>query len=163
GPCVAKKSEVIDSIGTNNADYALTFEELRAMFDAKEIHPEDYKEMELQQGSIYGKEFAKAGGVTAAVVEAFKEQGENPDVKVRQCNGAAECKKALMLLKAGKLPEDFIEGMACIGGCVNGPGTLVNEMDARKDRAALLSKADDRKIQENLEAYKEYDFSMHYK
>ncbi|MEG2513171.1 MAG: 4Fe-4S dicluster domain-containing protein [Acetivibrio sp.] len=163
GPCVAKKSEVIDSIGTHNADYALTFEELRAMFDAKEIHPEDYKEMELQQGSIYGKEFAKAGGVTAAVVEAFKEQGENPDVKVRQCNGAAECKKALMLLKAGKLPEDFIEGMACIGGCVNGPGTLVNEMDARKDRAALLSKADDRKIQENLEAYKEYDFSMHYK
>lgn len=162
GPCIAKKSEVIDSIGTENADYALTFDELRAMFDAKGINPADYEE-EFQQGSIYGKEFARSGGVTAAVVEALKEQGETENVKVRQCNGAAECKKALMLLKVGKLPEDFIEGMACLGGCVNGPGTLVDEMAAKKDRAALLAKADKRNIRESLDNIKDYEFSMHRK
>ncbi len=163
GPCIAKKSEVIDSIGTNNADYVLTFEELRAMFAAKQIDPEEYEEKELQQGSIYGKEFARAGGVTAAVVEALAEQEENINIKVRECNGAAECKKALMQLKAGKLPEDFIEGMACMGGCVNGPGTTIGELEAKKDRAALLSKADKRNIEENLNEYKDYQFSLHRK
>jgi len=163
GPCIAKKSEVIDSIGTNNADYVLTFEELRAMFAAKQIDPEEYEEKELQQGSIYGKEFARAGGVTAAVVEALAEQEENINIKVRECNGAAECKKALMQLKVGKLPEDFIEGMACMGGCVNGPGTTISELEAKKDRAALLSKADKRNIEENLNEYKDYQFSLHRK
>lgn len=163
GPCIAKKSEVIDSVGTNNADYALTFEELRAMFSAKQVQPEDYKEQNLQQGSIYGKEFARAGGVTAAVLEALMEQGENTQIKVRECNGAAECKKALMQLKIGKLPEDFIEGMACVGGCVNGPGTTIDELGARKDRATLLSRADKRSIEENLSGYQEASFSMHRK
>lgn len=163
GPCIAKKSEVIDSIGTDNADYALTFEELRAMFAAKKIDLEEYEEEELQQGSIYGKEFAKAGGVTAAVVESLKEQELNPDIKVRECSGSAECKKALTLLKVGRLPEDFIEGMACIGGCVNGPGNTLSEMEAKKGRQALLSKADKRNIKENLENYKDYKFSMHRK
>ena len=163
GPCIAKKSEVIDSIGTNNADYALTFDELRAMFAAKQIDPEEYEAKELQQGSIYGKEFARSGGVTAAVVEALTEQEEIINIKVRECNGAAECKKALMQLKAGRLPEDFMEGMVCMGGCVNGPGTAISELEAKKDRAALLAKADKRNIKENLNEYKDFQFSMHRK
>lgn len=162
GPCIAKKSEVIDSIGKDNADYALTFEELRAMFAAKEVNPASYTE-ELQQGSIYGKRFANAGGVTAAVLEALKEQGECTDIKVNKCNGAAECKKALMMLKIGRLPEDFIEGMACVGGCVNGPGSTKSELEAKKDREALLAKADARTIKEALDAEKATDIFMHRK
>lgn len=164
GPCIAKKSEVIDSIGTGNADYALTFEELNCMLEAKGINPADYKEEELQQGSIYGKRFGNAGGVTKAVAEALKELNECSDITVRQCNGAAECKKALMLLKVGKLPEDFMEGMACEGGCVNGPGSVRPELQAKKDREALLSKADDREIVPTITPYyEEYKFSMHRK
>ena len=49
---------------------------------------------------------------------------ENTDVKVARCNGAAECKKALLLMKVGKLPEDFVEGMACVGGCVAVPAGI---------------------------------------
>lgn len=162
GPCVAKKSEVIDSIGTNNADYALTFEELRAMFEAKRIQPADYQE-DLQQGSIYGKRFGNSGGVTAAVVEALKEQEKSADIKVRVCNGAEECKKALLLLKVGKLPEDFIEGMACMGGCVAGPGAGKTELESRKDREALLKTADNRTIQEVLEPIREKQVPMHRK
>ncbi|MFA9463769.1 MAG: 4Fe-4S dicluster domain-containing protein [Velocimicrobium sp.] len=161
GPCIAKKSEVIDSVGTNNADYALTFEELRAMFAARQIHLEEYEAESIQQGSVYGKEFARAGGVTAAVLEALNEEGANTDINVRQCNGAAECKKALMLLKVSKLPEDFIEGMACVGGCVNGPGTTISEQEAKKDRATLLGRADKRSIEENLKEYRDHSFSMH--
>jgi ferredoxin hydrogenase large subunit len=164
GPCIAKKSEVIDSLGTGNADYALTFEELNCMLEAKKINPADYQEEELQQGSIYGKRFGNAGGVTKAVVQALDELGENSDAKVRQCNGAAECKKALTLLKVGRLPEDFMEGMACAGGCVNGPGSVRPELMAKKDRESLLSKADERKIVPTVTPYyEEYGFSMHRK
>ncbi|MFW5672413.1 MAG: [Fe-Fe] hydrogenase large subunit C-terminal domain-containing protein, partial [Acetivibrio ethanolgignens] len=164
GPCIAKKSEVIDSIGTGNADYALTFEELNCMLEAKGVNPADYREEELQQGSIYGKRFGNAGGVTKAVVQALNELGECSDVKVRQCSGGAECKKALMFLKVGKLPEDFIEGMACEGGCVNGPGSVRPELLAKKDREALLAKADDREIVPTITPYyEEYKFSMHRK
>lgn len=162
GPCIAKKSEVLDSITLGGADYALTFEELYAMLKAAEVEMASFGQ-NSQQGSIYGKRFGNAGGVTAAVLEALREQDENTDIKVRQCNGAAECKKALMLLKVGKLPEDFIEGMACIGGCVNGPGSIKGEVLAKKDREALLAKADGRNIQENLEHYSQYEFSMHRK
>lgn len=160
GPCIAKKGEVLDSVGTGSADYALTFEELAAMFDAKEIHLQDYN-AKLQQGSIYGKRFGNAGGVAASVVQALGEKGEDLPIKIRACNGAQECKKALLLLKSGKLQEDFVEGMACQGGCVNGPGSVKEELQAKKDREQLLSQADEREIYQNLAQYEKYEFSMH--
>lgn len=162
GPCIAKKGEVVDSMGKDNADYALTFDELDAMLRAKDIRLADWGG-HIQQGSIYGKRFANSGGVTKAVVEALEEAGEDTNITVRQCDGAVECKKALMLLKNGRLPEDFIEGMSCTGGCVNGPGSVRRGPLAKKDRESLLSKADDRKINDNLEHFKEYEFSMHRK
>lgn len=149
GPCVAKKDEVAHHQIPGNADYALTYNELHCMFEAKDVvlTPDDNT---MQQGSIYGKRFGNSGGVTAAVLEAMKESKENIDAKVLVCNGAAECKKALTLLKVGRLPEDFVEGMACQGGCVGGPGCYTFEFDARKNREALLSQADEREIHENL-------------
>lgn len=161
GPCVAKKGEVLDSVSLEKStDYALTADELYAMFKARGIEP-DKMEGNRQEGSLYGKRFGNSGGVTSAVIEALKETGKDTSIKVKQCNGGAECKKALMLLKLGKLPEDFIEGMVCEGGCVNGPGSYRILAAANKDREELLSKADNRKIYENLEKYSEYEFSMH--
>ena len=66
-----------------------------------------------------------------------------------------------MLLKAGKLPEDFIEGMVCPGGCVGGPSRHKNINDINKSREALLSKADDRKVLDNLKNYPMDSFSMY--
>ncbi len=42
GPCIAKKGEVIDSITFGGADYAMTYEELASMFDAKDIDPASF-------------------------------------------------------------------------------------------------------------------------
>lgn len=74
-----------------------------------------------QTASTFGKRFANSGGVTAAVLESLKESDNCIDAKVCRANGSQECKKALLLMKVGRLPEDFIEGMACDGGCVGGP------------------------------------------
>ena len=159
GPCIAKKGEVIDSITYGGADYAMTYEELASKFEAKEIDPADFEE-EIQQGSKYGKNFSVSGGVTASVIEVFKEKNHNVDVKVAKCNGAAECKKALMMLKVGRLPEDFVEGMACVGGCVNGPMMINKERTFMKDRNTQINKADDRGILENVAQYDELGIKM---
>ncbi len=162
GPCIAKKDEVLESKSLNGADYALTLEELNAMFDAQKVHFEEIDE-NLQQGSIYGKKFCASGGVTASVIQALKEKNDTSNIQVKTCNGALECKKALLLLRAGKLPEDFIEGMACEGGCVNGPGSILSGRNADVNRNKLFALADDRTIHDNTKEYDKYQVSMHKK
>lgn len=149
GPCIAKKSESLDLNITGNADYVLTFGEIRAMMRAKgvELEPE---ENTYQESSVFGKRFGNGGGVAAAVVQCFKEMGEDISPEVMKCSGGAECKKALLLLKAGKLPADFVEGMACVGGCVGGPSKHKTELEAKKARDTLIGQADGRNVHENL-------------
>ena len=160
GPCMAKKSEAADKSIENNADYVLTFGEAIEMLRGKEVELEPAEETK-QEGSVFGKRFGNGGGVTNAVIECFKEKGESADVKVARCSGAAEVKKALLLLKVGRLPEDFIEGMMCQGGCVGGPSNLKQEMAFKKDRDVVIAKADGRGVWENLKNYDMDSFSMH--
>ena len=160
GPCLAKKSEIVDQKIEGNADYAMTYSEIRAMMRAKGVALEPV-ENTYQEASVFGKRFGNSGGVAAAVQESLKESGNNIDVKVYKANGAAECKKALLLMKVGRLPEDFIEGMACDGGCVGGPSSFKDQMLAKKSRDALIKEADDRGIYKNLSNYDEDSFSMH--
>ncbi len=160
GPCIAKKDESLNKEIEGNADYALTLDEISAMMRAKgvELQP---AENDYQESSVFGKRFGNGGGVTSAVLECLAEMDENTDLKVNRCNGAAECKKALLLMKVGKLNEDFIEGMACVGGCVGGPARNKNEMEAKKARDMLIGNSDDRKVLENLGKYNMDKFSMH--
>jgi ferredoxin hydrogenase large subunit len=161
GPCIAKKAEAQDTSVPDNADYVVTYGELRALMRSKDVKfepvPEGY-----QESSIWGKRFAASGGVANAVIECMQERGEDTSqLKLLRAAGGAECKKALTLLKVGKLPEDFIEGMVCPGGCVGGPSRHKNISDINKARETLLSKADDRKVLENLKNYPMDKFSMH--
>lgn len=160
GPCIAKKGEVLASLSLDAADYALTLDELSAMFRAKEVELKSIDE-DIQQGSIYGKKFCVSGGVTASVIQSLKESNNDITIRVKACNGALECKKALTLLKLGKLPEDFMEGMACEGGCSNGPGSILTGRIANANREKLFAKADTRQIHENLAPFASHNFSMH--
>ena len=156
GPCIAKKSESLDLNITGNADYVLTYGEIRAMMKAKgvELEPE---ENSYQESSVFGN----GGGVTSAVVQCFREMGEDINPEVMKCSGGAECKKALLLLKAGKLPADFIEGMVCVGGCVGGPSKHKTELEAKKARDTLIGQADSRNVHENLKKVGADQVPMH--
>lgn len=160
GPCMAKKSEAADKSIEGNADYVLTFGEAIELMGAKDVklEPEEYAD---QEGSVFGKRFGNGGGVTNAVIQCLKEQGQSTDIKVAKCSGPADVKKALLLMKVGRLPEDFIEGMMCQGGCVGGPSNLKQEVIWKKDRDALIAKADGRGVWENLKNYDMDSFSMH--
>ena len=161
GPCIAKKSEAQDESVPDNADYVVTYGELRALMRSKDIDFEPVAD-EYQESSIWGKRFATSGGVANAVIECMKERGEDvSNLKLHQVAGGNECKKALLLLKAGRFPDDFIEGMVCPGGCVGGPSKHKTEIEITKARENLLAKADDRKVLENLKKYPMDKFSMH--
>lgn len=162
GPCISKKSEVKDHAIEGNADFALTYSEIRAMMRAKDIELEE-DDNTYQESSVYGKRFANAGGVTEAVLQSLKESDDEIAATVNKCNGAAECKKALLLMKVGRLPEDFIEGMICEGGCVGGPSAFRPQTSFKKNREAIISEADERGIHENLDHYDMDAFSMHAK
>ena len=99
------------------------------MFGAKDIDPETCEEAVLRSVSPFGRGFARCGGLANAVKEALDEQGVreeafalNPIVG----DGLAECKKLLMITRSGKMKSNFIEGMACVGGCVGGPACLTH-------------------------------------
>lgn len=161
GPCIAKKSESQDPSVPDNADYVVTYGEFRALMRSKgiELKPVEDK---YQEASIWGKKFATSGGVANAVLECMNERGvDTSEVKLLKCAGGDECKKALLLLNAGRLSEDFIEGMMCSGGCVGGPSKHKAETEITKARTNLLKNADDRKVLENLEKYPMDKFSMY--
>ena len=149
GPCIAKKSEVKDQQIEGNADAVLTFSEIRAIMKAKGVVL-TAEENSYQEASVFGQRYGNSGGVTNAVLEYLKETDNEIDAKVYRANGAADCKKALLLMKVGRLPEDFVEGMACEGGCVGGPSAFQGEIASKKNRDSLISCADCRTIVENL-------------
>ena len=128
---------------------------------AKDVQFEP-EENDSQQASVYGKRFGNGGGVTAAVLKSMEETGtDTSGLTVEKCAGAAEVKKALTLMKVGRLQADFVEGMMCEGGCVGGPSQHRSEMQFKKDRDTLIAEADDRGVHENLESVDMEAFAMH--
>ena len=127
GPCAAKKLEANRRSVRSDVDYVLTFEELQGMFDAKDI---DFKTIEadpadgMDEGTAMGRGFAVGGGVAAAVVEAIRHIDPDREVQIEYGDGLRECRKMLMMAKAGKRNGYLLEGMACPGGCVAGAGTI---------------------------------------
>ena len=161
GPCIAKKGETLSEFIKDPADYALTYGEIVAILDSRNVKVEPVEE-DYQEASIFGKRFAGSGGVANAVLEVMQEMGEDiSDIRLMTCAGGEECRKAMMLLKAGKLDVDFVEGMICPGGCVGGPSKHQAENLVLKNRNTLLARADGRKILENLEKYPMDQFSMY--
>lgn len=127
GPCTAKKKEFQRDEVKDYIDSVITFEELQALFDSKGFDITELGEDVLDNASYYGRIFARVGGLSDAVAQALKEQELNDfDLKAVSCDGIAECKVALLKASKGKLQENFIEGMACEGGCIGGAGCLTH-------------------------------------
>lgn len=128
GPCTAKKQEVMRENVKPWIDAVLTFEELQAMFDSRDIDITTLGETALDNASYFGRIFARCGGLSDAVAEGLKEQGLDNDfaLKAAVCDGLDECRTALLKKSKNVLDANFIEGMACVGGCINGAGCLTH-------------------------------------
>lgn len=126
GPCTAKKAEAQLETVKPYVDAVLTFEELQALFDSKDIEITVLSEGVLDNASYFGRIFARSGGLSDAVVEAVKEQDIDFTVKSCVCDGIEECRTALLKKSKNVLDANFIEGMACLGGCIGGAGCLTH-------------------------------------
>ncbi len=133
GPCTAKKEEILLDSVKPYVDSALTFEELQALFASRDIEIDTLEESAMDDMSSYfGRIFARCGGLAEAVREALKEQGITDfNLNAVSCDGIAECKDALHRKKHGRLEANFIEGMACTGGCIGGAGCLTHAAQNR--------------------------------
>jgi [FeFe] hydrogenase (group B1/B3) len=125
GPCVGKRKEIADS---ELVDYMLTFEEIDTLFSGLSI---EMKQLDttVECAPMAGRGFARAGGVISAVAQMYPQLGINP-IQVSNLN-----KKNIGLLRAyakGKAPGNFIEVMACEGGCISGPCGKVDYGQAQK-------------------------------
>ncbi len=126
GPCTAKKAEAQLESVKPYVDSVLTFEELQALFDSKDIDITTLDEDVLDNASYFGRIFARSGGLSDAVSQAIKEQNIEFDLKPAVCDGIEACKLALLKKSKNVLDANFIEGMACIGGCIGGAGCLTH-------------------------------------
>lgn len=126
GPCTAKKAEAQLETVKPYVDAVLTFEELQALFDSRGIDITELGEDVLDNASYFGRIFARSGGLSDAVKQGLMEQNIDFDLKAVACDGIDECRIALLKKSKNVLDANFIEGMACVGGCIGGAGCLTH-------------------------------------
>lgn len=133
GPCAAKKLEAMRRTVRSDVDFVVTFEELQAMFDAKDIDLTQYSaESSFHNATGAGRGYAVAGGVADAIRKCINTYYPDVQVNIEHAEGLADCKKILTLAKAGRMNGCLIEGMGCPGGCVAGAGTNIPVPKAQK-------------------------------
>ena len=97
-------------------------------------------------------------------IKSAKVRVGNTKLKVAVANGLGNTRSLLENIKSKKCHYDYIEGMACPGGCIGGGGQPVPvTAEIRKKRAASLYNIDEkltiRTAHENsslLKVYKDY-------
>ena len=155
GPCTAKKMEFKDPKVAPYVDCVITFEELQALYDAAGIRLADLEVSKLDNASYFGRIFARSGGLTDAVKQALKEHNVTDfELKPVICNGIDECRINLLKASKGLSDYNFIEGMACINGCIGGAGCLTHFPRSIADVDKYGKEAHAQTIQESLQKIK---------
>ena len=138
GPCVAKRKEAQRD---EAVDFVMTFEEISSIFDAFEINLEIVQPYAMEFSSVREAHgFAQAGGVMGAVKAFLKMEADKINaIQVSDLN-----KKNIGTLRAyaksGKAPGQFIEVMACEGGCITGPSTHSGSNNGKRQLVQELAK-----------------------
>ena len=154
GPCISKKQEIRTEPVSKYVDVTLTFEELQALIDAKEIDASSLEESPFDNASYFGRIFARSRGLTDAVREALKERELEFDFRPQAVDGLDNIRLALLKVKAGSQECNFIEGMACPGGCIGGPCSLTHEVRNKADVDKYGMEAKSQTISDSLEKLK---------
>lgn len=140
-----------------DVDLVLTTRELDRLIRADNIRPHDLKEEDFDEvfgeGSGAGVIFGATGGVMEAALRSayFLITGENPEtdsfksvrgmngwkeatfeikgmkVRVAVASGLGNTRNLMEAIKRGEVSYDFVEIMACPGGCVGGGGQPVKD------------------------------------
>lgn len=120
--------------------------------------PEEVK----SEAAAGGIGFPLLRGVQASMKEVLPEDVQQ-NAKLEYAAGLRNCHEKLQQLKDGKLEADYLEGMACANGCVDGPGALAMKGLTRvlvAKFAAATGKKTSLENPEAVEAVKEINFEV---
>lgn len=155
GPCIAKKLEALGEKMSKYIDFVVTFEELMGIFVACNLELSELEALsEVEDASALGRGFASAGGVAKAVRKTAEEIDPSRVVQIESANGLQDCVKMMRLAKAGKKNGMLLEGMACPGGCIGGPGTIISIQRAQKALNEFCAEATETLPTKNLKIKK---------
>ena len=103
GPCTAKKAEVQKDAVKPYVDAAMTFEELQALFDSRDIDITTLSKRMFSTTLPTSAEFSPAAAVLSdAVAEGLKEHGiEDFELRACACDGIEACRAALLKKSQG--------------------------------------------------------------
>jgi len=133
GPCISKKLEALREDVKDYVHFVITFEELMGMFVAKDIELSEIEvSKEIQDASTLGRGYAIAGGVADAVKKTALIIDPSREINIEGVSTLHECVKLMKVAKAGKKNGYLLEGMACPGGCIAGPGTIASMNRVKK-------------------------------
>jgi [FeFe] hydrogenase (group B1/B3) len=160
GPCTAKKSEAAKPMLKDAIDYVLTFEELMALFDAFDVDMAMCSNEEVDEASIFGRGFGAAGGLAKAIENYVTEKGIGVEFKPVKVSGAKEIKKAMSMANVGKVNGNFIEGMMCEGGCINGSGKFFSGSRSKNTFDKKNAQASKKSVMSNKEIKRFEDVNL---
>ena len=164
---------MVGESGEPDVDVALTVREVVRMIRASHMDPSNYEDRELDCPLGFGTGAGVIFGTTGGVIEAalrsayFLVTGENPapdafkevrgregwreatfdlngrELRVAVAHGLANAGKLLDALERGAVHYDFVEVMACPGGCVGGGGQPIHDgLELADERATVLRTLD---------------------
>jgi iron only hydrogenase large subunit-like protein len=153
GPCAAKKMEYTLEKTGGAIDLVMSFEELQAFVDARGIDTATQEDSVLNNGSFYGRIFAKSGGIVQGLLDLAKREGIE-GLRPVVMNGLEQCRANLLKLKMGKRDNNFFEGMICEGGCLNGPLCITHGPRNVVDVDKYGNEAHEKSIDNSVRLYK---------
>ena len=86
----------------------------------------------------------------AAYLNYLKENGIDFALKPVVCDGIEQCKIALIRKNKNLLDANFIEGMACSGGCIGGAGCLTHSGKNKAEFEKYSNNAKPKSIKESV-------------
>ena len=142
GPCIAKKAEACLYTSVDNV---LTFEELLCIMVASDLNLAAYDDQEaVQDATKHGRQFAYSGGLSEVMQELTEAKLETVNG-----NGLEQCIEVLDKVLEGESEFDFMEGMACQGGCAGGPSVINKPQVTKKLVQSFAEEADFKKVEYN--------------
>lgn len=118
GPCIGKFYEAKEF--PEAIDLVITFEQLNEMLERVKYALDDPNEP-LKEREAYAN--ARYFPIRGGIIKSFMDS-EETDVDVFSVNGIEECMEVFDNVARGEIKPRFLEAMACLGGCISGPGML---------------------------------------
>lgn len=142
GPCISKKLEALREDVKDSVHFVVTYEELMGMFVAKDIELSEIEiSKEVMEGSTLGRGYPIAGGVAEAVKKTAQLIEPGREINIEGATTLQDCMKLMKQAKAGLKDGYLLEGMACPGGCIAGPGTLSSINRVKKSIAKFMKES----------------------